>query len=194
MVLDEVAIIARPKLTSRQVEIESVEAALRAYRPVERILDEGRLEGGDVLRIGQTLYVGCSSRTNQEGIKQLARLVERFGYAVVPVEVTGCLHLKSACSFVGNRTVLANSSWINVTPFHEMEIVEVPTDEPFAGNTLRVGDVIVMPANLEKTHRLLEKRGLEVRTVDVGELQKAEGGVTCCSLVFTVADAQEKVA
>src|SRR5712692_5417722 len=108
LVLDEIAVVTRMGVESRRGESESLAAALTRFRPLARLREPATLEGGDVLRMGKTLYVGLSRRTNAEGASQLAEIVEPFGYRVVPVNVSGCMHLKSACCAVSDDTVLAN--------------------------------------------------------------------------------------
>jgi len=115
----------------------------------------------------------------------LSDLLGPYGYQVKPVEVRGCLHLKSACCHVGNDTVLVNRSWIDVEPLAGYELLDVPEEEPAAANALLLNDVVIMPASFPKTRALLESRGFSVRAIDVSELQKAEAGVTCTSLIFS---------
>lgn len=98
--------------------------------------------------------------------------------------MTGCLHLKSACSYLGKNTILLNRSWIDSTALRDFQMLDVPKEEPGAANLLLVNDTIVLPSSFPKTKRLLEGRGFDVRSVDVSELQKAEAGVTCCSVIF----------
>ena len=182
VVLDEVAIITRLGAESRREEAASIAEALRPYRELLILEAPATLEGGDVLRIGKTLYVGRSRRTNFQGIQQLAQLVAPFGYWVTPVEVRSCLHLKTACTWIGDDTVLANREWIDLDGFCGVEILDAP--EPRAANVLRLADTLLMPASHPKTQALLESRGHAVRTVDISELQKAEAGVTCLSLIL----------
>ena len=142
------------------------------------------LDGGDVLRVDRLVFVGLSQRTNREGIAQLSDILRPYDYEVQPVEVRGCLHLKSACSYIGNNTILVNRSLIDAEPFREFELIDVPRGRPAAANALLLNDVVIMPASFPKTRALLEERGFRVRTIDVSELQKAEAGVTCTSLIF----------
>jgi dimethylargininase len=151
---------------------------------VRRIDEPGTLEGGDVLRVGRTLFVGRSSRTNEAGLAQLRAHVAEFGYRVVPISVTGCLHLKSAVTLVAPNTFLVQPAWIASAGFGAGTVIEVDPHEPFAANALLVGDGVIYPAAFPRTRERLEARGVRVVTVDVSELQKAEGAVTCCSVVF----------
>jgi dimethylargininase len=142
------------------------------------------LDGGDILQVGRTLYVGKSGRTNREGIEQLQRLLAPFDYRVVPVELAGCLHLKSAVTRVTADLVLLNPDWVRPSSFRALEILPIDPREPHAANALRVGETVVYPANFPRTCERLRERGLAVAPIDCSELAKAEGAVTCCSLVF----------
>lgn len=184
IVLKELAIVTRPGAKSRREETTSVAQLLKEYRRIFQMVSPGTLDGGDVLQIGKTLYVGISSRTNESGVKQLKQFVLPYEYKVETVFVEGCLHLKSAVTLVGEDKLLINRSWTDPQQFGGMEYIDVDPAEPYAANALLVGDELVYPMNFPKTFRRLESRGISVRDVDVSELQKAEGAVTCCSLIF----------
>jgi len=184
LVLDEIALILRPGAEARQPETPSVAKALAEHRELVVIGAPGTVDGGDLLRIGRTIYVGSSRRTNPVGIAQTAAAVGPFGYQVVPVAVHGCLHLKSAVSQVGQQTLLMNRQWVDAGAFEGLQCIDVSPDEPLAANALLIGDTVIYPASYGRSRARLEERGIIVRPVDVSELQKAEGGVTCCSLIF----------
>jgi dimethylargininase len=184
LVLDEVALILRPGAEPRQPETPSVARVLADYRDVAVVGSPATVDGGDLLRIGRTIFVGRSRRTNAAGIAQLTGAVEPLGYRVRPVAVQGCLHLKSAACQVGPRLLLGNRNWVDPGAFEESEWIDVSPDEPLAANALLVGETVVYPASYGRTRSLLEQRGIVVKPVDVSELQKAEGAVTCCSLIF----------
>jgi dimethylargininase len=188
LVLDELAIITRPGADSRRPETRSVAQALASYRRLAYIEAPGTLDGGDVLRIGQTLWVGLSGRSNPAGMEQMRAWLAPLGYSVRGVPVNGCLHLKSAVTQVARNTLLINPAWVDASAWGPMNLIEVDPSEPFAANALLVGESVVYPAAYPATRRRLEERGIPVRLVDVSELGKAEGGVTCCSVIFTSAD------
>lgn len=142
------------------------------------------LEGGDVLRVGRTLFVGLSSRTNEVGIEALRTVVQPFGYAVVPVRVPGCLHLKTACCAVDAETLLVNRAWVDIMAFTGLRLIEVPADEPWGANVLRLPDRILVSSSYPRTADLVKDLGHSVVPVAVSELHKAEAGITCMSLVF----------
>jgi dimethylargininase len=178
VVLDEVAVLCRPGAKSREPEAERMESAIGAFRPVQRIATPGTLEGGDVLRIGRTLYVGLSSRTNAEGIRQLEQIVSPFGYSIIRVRVKACLHLKTAATSPAERLLLANSDWIDVAPFRDLEVINVAKGEPWGANTLPVNGSVLVAKSSPRTADILESRGIKVKRIDISELQKAEAGLT----------------
>jgi dimethylargininase len=184
LVLDDVAVITRPGAPSRRAEIESMARALSAYKPLQRIQPPGTLDGGDVLVVGRTIYVGRSSRTNPEGIAQLATLLGERGYEVIPVPVTGCLHLKSAVTQVADNLLLINADWVRPECFASLEIMTVAPSEPAGANALRIGTAVIYPTHHPETAERLDRAGVRVMPVPCTELAKAEGGVTCCSVVF----------
>ncbi len=186
VVFDEIAVITRPGAKSRRGETEAVERALKPLRTIARIDAPGTLDGGDVLVVGKRVFVGRTSRTNDAGIAQLRTLVAPHGYTVVPVEVTGCLHLKTAVTAIDDTTVLLNPAWVDPKAFAPASVVQVDPAEPMGANVLRVGEALLYSDAYPKTLSRIKGRGHAVRTVDASELAKAEGAVTCCSLVLTV--------
>ncbi len=184
MVLDEAAVITRPGAESRRVETLAVAQALEEYRDLIRIEAPGTLDGGDVLRIGRSIYVGSSGRSNRAGIEQMATALAPYGYRVSAVPVRGCLHLKSAVTQVGPDTLLINRTWINAADFPGYLLVEVDPQEPDGANGLLVGDALIYSVAHPRTRDRLLARGIQVVGVDVSEMEKAEGAVTCCSLIF----------
>jgi dimethylargininase len=183
IVLDEIAVITRPGTASRRPECESVAAALSELRPIESIEAPGTIDGGDVLRLGRTLVVGLSTRTNEEGARQLAQRTKPFGYTVECVRTRDCLHLKSAVTALEGGRVLCNPDWIDPRVLGGVDVIEVDRGEPHAANVLRLGHTIVCAEAHPRTAADLRCRGYSIWTVDVSELAKAEAGVTCCSLI-----------
>jgi len=184
VVLPEIAVVTRPGASSRRAETPSVAAALARRAPVSLIVAPGCLDGGDVLHIGRTLHVGASHRTNEAGITQLAALLLPYGYRIATVPLAGCLHLKSACSFIPPDIVLVNLSWVDRTTFGELRPIAVDEREPHAANTLTIDGTTLVSAAYPHTRRRLEAAGVRTRAVDVSELHKAEGGLTCMSLLL----------
>jgi dimethylargininase len=184
LVLDEVGILTRPGAASRRPEAPAVEETLSRYRPILRIEPPGTLEGGDILRLGRTIFVGRSGRSNDQGIRQLTALVAGLGYVVRPVALRGCLHLKSAVTAITPDRVLLNPAWVAPESFEGWAWIAVAPGEEHAANALRIGDGLIYPASFPRTLEMLSRMAVSVLPVDVTEIQKAEGAVTCCSLVF----------
>lgn len=185
LVLDELAITTRPGSDTRRREVSGVVPALQKHRKIiEQIEAPATLEGGDVLRVGRRLFVGLTQRTNQQGIEALRRLVAPHGYSVLAVDVPGALHLKSVCTAVDDHTILADGSRLDLRPFADFEIINVPQGEWMAANVLLVNQTLCMHSGFVETQRLLQQRGYQVRTVDISEFLKAEAGLTCLSLIF----------
>ncbi len=184
VVLDELAVITRPGAESRRAETEAVAEALRRYRPLARIAAPGTLDGGDVIRLGRRLLVGTGARSNEEGVRQLRSLVAPAGYAVESVRFRDCLHLESAATALADDVVLLNPAWVDAAAFGAVRTVEVDPAEPFAANALRAAGALVYPTAFDRTRRRIEEAGFAVRTVPAAELARAEGAVTCCSLLI----------
>ena len=184
IVLDEVAVLTRPGVESRRGEVGLVEKEVARLRPCVRVESPATLEGGDVLRLGRTLYVGLSPRTNAEGAAALRRLAAPHGYEVITVEPQGCLHLKTGCSGLDEETVLVNPDWVDTAVFRGLKVVPVDASEPWAANVLQVAGSVCVGAAFPRTAEMLSARGYDVRAVEVSEFAKAEGGLTCMSLLF----------
>ncbi len=180
LLLDGHAIITRPGAASRIGEIDSTAAGLANDFELHRI-GRGHVDGGDVLRIGNRLYVGLSTRTDCDGIGALADLVRPIGFEVVEAKLRDCLHLKTGATFAGNGILLYNPDAVDPAQFAGVE--PFAADEPDAANCVRAGDALILPAGNPRTADRLRGRDFTVIEVDVSELQKAEAGVTCMSLI-----------
>jgi dimethylargininase len=184
VILPEVAIITRPGADSRKPETESIIATLASLMKLIRVREPATVDGGDVLVLGKRIYVGLSTRSNQEAIKQLNEMLCDYGYSVLGVELHDCLHLKSAVTRVDEQTLLINKNWVDSSHFVDFDLIEVDPSEQHAANCLPVHGSIIFPAAFPKTRARLEERGYRVITMDASELAKAEGAVTCCSLII----------
>jgi dimethylargininase len=187
IVLDELAVILPLGTETRRREAASLAQALAKFRKLEYVSLPGTLEGGDVLRIGRKLFVGLTKRSNAEGIRHLSAIFAAHNYEVIAVPVTGCLHLKSAVTHLGRNTLLANRAWFDAAPLTGHEWIDVDPAEPHAANALALAGTIIFPASFPRTRALLEARGFSVTSIDISELQKAESGLTCSSLLFETA-------
>ena len=183
-ILPEVAVITRPGADSRKPETESIIRALSPHRPLVHVTEPGTVDGGDVLVLGKNIYIGISTRSNDSAVRQLQELLAKYGYTVTAVEMHDCLHLKTALTKVDDKTLLINPNWVDTSHFKGFDWIEVDPSEPFAANCLPVGDGIIFPTAFPKTKQKLEQKGYKIQAVNVAELAKAEGAVTCCSLVL----------
>lgn len=184
LILDEVAVLTRPGVASRQGEVDLLAPAIAVYRPTVRLQPPATLEGGDVMRIGRTLFVSPSRRTNLAGIAALRSLVAPFGYTVVSVTLRDGLHLKTACTALDAETVLLYPAWVDAASLAGYRLVPVAPDEPLAANTLRVNATVLMSAAFPRTQAIVAGLGYSVVAVDSSEFQKAEGALTCMSLLI----------
>lgn len=184
LVFDELAIITRPGAASRRPETSTIAAALQTHRSLSHISAPAILDGGDVLVIDRDVHVGLSSRSNREAVSQLQRLLKDLDYTVHGLEMGQCLHLKTAVTALDEQTVLLNPDWVDPSLFQRYKVLTTHPDEPFAANVVRAGSRLLYGAGYPKTQALVEAQGHTVTTVDMSELAKAEGAVTCCSLLF----------
>jgi len=187
IVLDEVAVLASMGAESRRAEPAGIEPELRKHREVVRISAPATIEGSDVLRVGRTLLVGLSSRTSPAGVKALEAIVQRHGYRVVPVRVRDCLHLKTACTALPDECLLVNPAWLQTQALIGFEMIAVPATEPWGANVALVGLSVFVATAYWQTAEMIRGRGFNVRTVDLSEFAKAEGGVTCLSILLDTA-------
>jgi len=186
VVFDEIAIMTSMGVASRRRETAAIESFFRSYRQTQRICLPAKLEGGDVLQIGKTVYVGLSSRTNGQGIAALRRIMKPLGYQIIPVTVRGCLHLKTGCTALDTNTILAHPEWLDLSPFQNLEIIRIPVEEPFGANILPIHDTICMNRAFPKTEQLVRDLGYKVISTDISEFVKAEAGLTCMSVLFNM--------
>lgn len=184
-ILPEAVVITRPGADSRRPETESIVRALSPYRPLVHVTDPATVDGGDVLVLGRNIYIGISTRSNEASVRQIQELLDKYGYKVTGVEMHDCLHLKTAVTKVDEKTLLINPKWVDTVHFKDFDWIEVDPSEPFAANCLPIGGAIIFPAVFPKTQKRLEQLGFKIVTVDVAELAKAEGAVTCCSLIIS---------
>jgi dimethylargininase len=183
VVFDELAVITRPGAEPRRAETPAIAEALGRHRRLETIQPPGMIDGGDVLVAGRRVYIGRSSRTNANAVAQMRQLLAPLGYTVCDVKVRRSLHLKSAVTSLGDNLLLVNPEWITKEAFAGFEFVDVDPAEPTGANALRVGNDVIYGAAFPRTAERLAKRGLSLRVVDASELAKAEGAITCCSLI-----------
>ena len=183
-ILPQAAVITRPGADSRKPETESITQALSPHTKLLHIREPATLDGGDVLVVGKKIFIGISTRSNQNAIDQLNKLLGDDGYTVSGVQLHDCLHLKSAVTRVDDKTLLINKDWVDTHHFEQYKLIEIDPSEPHAANCLPIGDAIIYPTSFPKTSAKLTAHGYKIISVEVDELAKAEGAVTCCSLIL----------
>ena len=185
VVFDRLAVITRPGAPEREAETEGL-ASLFAdlCLDVATMRGPGTLDGGDVLRLGDVLFVGCSARSNAEGRRQLADAVAPLGLRVQEVSLRDALHLKTAVTAVSDDTVVLQPLWVDPELFRGYRVIPVDESEPFAANTLRIGDRLIVPEAHPRTAALCAPFVDRILEVPADELARAEGGVTCCSILI----------
>lgn len=181
VILKNRALICRMKEASRQGEVDSVVPVLKKHLPLEYLDPPANLDGGDVLNTGETLFVGLSERTNQDGIDALSVICSK---PVVPVEVLQGLHLKSAVSFLGGKLLLVDPLSVDPQHFSGFETILVREDERYAANCLAIWHKVLMPAGFPRLSNEIRRHGLQVVELEMSEFEKADGGVTCLSLII----------
>ncbi len=186
LVLDECAVMLRPGAESRRPEVGFIEQVLEPYRELFHITAPARVDGGDLLQVGKRIYMGMSTRSDTNAAEQLQDVLQRFGYELCTVPVTGCLHLKSAVTRVRADTLLVNPAWVDKSYFAGVKFIEVDASEAYAANAVWLGGPVIYPAAFPGTQKHIEDAGIEVVPVEADELAKAEGAVTCCSLLLQI--------
>jgi len=184
VVVEDLAVCTRPGAESRRGEVASVRESLFSLGlRAHDVLAPGTLDGGDVLQVGRHVFVGLGGRTNPDGVDQLRAVLAPLGRTVVPVHVTGCLHLKSGATALPDGTVVAVTSWLDTSVFATvgLEVLEAP--EHAGADLLLSGDRVVVSAAAPRTAELVRLRGFKAYPVAIDELEKAECGVTCLSVL-----------
>ena len=188
LALPEVFILCRPGAASRAAEPALLAPHLPKDRPVARLDAQATLDGGDVLCVGRTLFVGISTRTNAAAVAALASVVSRFGYRVEAVQTTGALHLKTAVTALASDLLLMNPAWLAGDAFPGWRRIHVDPGEPFAGNSLGIGDALFMQSAHQRTAEHVAAAGFAVDLMDISEFAKAEAGLTCLSVIIPAAN------
>ncbi|MEP7273492.1 MAG: arginine deiminase family protein [Acidobacteriota bacterium] len=192
IIVDELAVICNLGALSRRGETTAIELELSKSREIVRIAPPATIDGGDVLRVGRTILVGLSSRTNIAGINDLVRILVPFGYRVKPITVTGCLHFKSACTAINDETLLVNREWVDANALDGYRLLDVAVGEPWAANLLRVNETVFVQGGFPITAQKIREIHDSVEILDVSEFQKAEASLTCLSLLFTSKNTQRQ--
>ena len=184
IVFDEIAVLTSMGVESRRKESATMETVFKKYRKIKKIELPAQIEGGDVLKIGKRIFVGKSARTNAQGIRALREIMTPYGYEVIAVKVSGCLHLKTGCTALDEKTLLINPAWVDSKVFSGFTQIIVPKEEPFGANILKINETICMNSAFVKTIELVKSLGYSVKSTDITEFVKAEAGLTCMSVPF----------
>ncbi|MCX6566041.1 MAG: amidinotransferase [Candidatus Aminicenantes bacterium] len=184
VVTPEVAMIARPGAPSRRGETAAIEPALAKHRPLARIEPPGTLDGGDVLFAGGRFFVGLSERTNEDGARQLGRILESHGYSWTAVQVGRGLHLKSFVNTLGGRNLAVTAGFESGEIFREFNRIVLDPRDGYAANTLWINGTLIMPKGFPRVHEKFADLGLPIIEIDTSEMRKMDGGLTCLSLRF----------
>jgi dimethylargininase len=185
IVLDAVAIMSMMGAESRRRETAAMAPVLRRYRTVQTLVGPATLDGGDVMHVGNALYIGQTARTNRAAVEQLSKILGPAGYRVIGVPLTKCLHLKSACTALGPHSVLINPDWVPVEIFDGLRVISTDPDEPFGANAVPVGSALIVPHSVPRTRERLVCAGFQPIAVDISEFEKAEAAATCLSIILS---------
>lgn len=184
VIVPEVAVLTRPGAPERRDEPLDMESALAEFRPIERIVSPGTLDGGDVLIVGSRCFVGLSDRTNPCGFAQLRDFLSPFGYTCAPVPVSAGLHLKSSVNAVGPDTLVVAPGFEDHPDFQAFSRITLDGEEAYAANSLWIDEHLFMPKGFPKTRQKYQSLGLNLIELDMSEMCKMDGGLTCLSLRF----------
>lgn len=185
VIAGEVAVVTRPGAESRRAEVESVAAVVARHRLLARIEEPGTLDGGDCMLVGRTFYVGRSKRTNDVGIAALRAIVAPLGFDVVSIALPdSVLHLKSVCSPVGDGNVLVIEGALPGIDFEDARTIAIPASEPQGANVVFANGTALVAADAPRTIALVDRLGVRVVPVDTSEMRKADGALTCLSIVL----------
>lgn len=181
------AIITNPGAESRNGEKEEIVDAVKRFYPedkIEYIKAPGTLEGGDVMMVGDHFYVGRSARTNEEGIRQLTEILEKYGLTCSEVKLEEVLHLKTGVNYLEDNNMLVSGEFITKPDFEKYNKVVIPEEEAYAANCIWVNDIVIVPEGYPAVLKAVQDLGYKTMTVDTSEYRKIDGGLSCLSLRF----------
>jgi dimethylargininase len=187
VVTEKCAIVTNPGAPSRNAETKAIIPVLKDFweeENIHRISAPGTLEGGDVMRIENTFYIGLSARTNAEGIRQFTAILEKYGYKTIAVPLTEVLHLKTGVNYLAENKLLVSGEFIAKEEFASFDRIVIPREEDYAANCLWINGTVILPAGFPKTETLIGRLGWPLLPVDTLEFRKIDGGLSCLSLRF----------
>lgn len=181
----EFAVITNPGADSRNGEIKEIEATLKDfYDKFHYIKSPGTLDGGDILQAENHFYIGISERTNEEGARQLKEIFEKEGYEATIIKLEEFFHLKTGIAYLGDNRMVLAGEFIDNPLFDQYEKIVIDKENEYSANCIRVNDYVIIPAGYEKTKNQLNEAGYETIELDMSEVQKHDGGLSCLSLRF----------
>lgn len=184
---EKCAVITNPGAASRNGETISIEQAVRAFYPkdrIEHITGPGTLEGGDVMMCGDYFFVGRSERTNEEGIRQFAAILAKYGYTCSEVKLEKVLHLKTGVNYLENNNLLVSGEFTDKAEFASYHKYVIPEDEAYTANCIWVNGTVIVPEGYPAVLETVRSMGYDTITVDTSEYRKLDGGLSCLSLRF----------
>lgn len=184
IVTADIAVMTIPGAPSRQGEQESLKRCLRQFREIAEIQPPGTVDGGDVLIVDHHIFIGVSARTNAAGAQQLGQILEHFGYTWTTITVQNGLHLKSDVNYIGCNTLLMSAKYVHLGQFRDFNKIVLKDEDSYAANSLWLGDCLIMPQGYTDTKSRIERAGCDIIELDVSEVRKMDGGLTCLSLRF----------
>ena len=184
MIFGETAVVCNMKMKSRADETVEVAKALEELMETYHIKPPATIDGGDVIQIKDKVFVGLSNRTNEQATVQLRGILESTGRKVIPVKVRNVLHLKSACTYLGDNYVIFSDGCFNTDILHGFDRIAVPADERYATDCLAINGTVLVAKGYPKTKNLIEERGFPVEELDTSEFRKGDGALTCLSIVW----------
>jgi dimethylargininase len=184
VIFREKAVICNMKIKSRAEEVVGVANVLQKLKEIHHIEPPASIDGGDVLKIEDKVFVGLTTRTNMEAIHQLSKILENSSEEIIPVKVHSTLHLKSACTYLGNDCVIVSRGHFDTHILQDYKKIVVPRGEEYAADCLGINETILMAKGYPKTKKLIEKEGFLVKELEVSEFRKGDGALTCLSIIW----------
>ncbi|MDH5438284.1 MAG: arginine deiminase family protein [Candidatus Bathyarchaeota archaeon] len=184
VIFDEKAVICNMSIRSRASEVVEVAKVLEELKETYYIKPPAIIDGGDVLKIENRVFVGLFQRTNLEAIRQLRNILENSNFEIFPVKVHYLLHLKSACTYLGNDYVIVSKGHFDIDVLGDVRKIVVPRGEEYAADCLALKETVLMAKGYPQTKKLIEKEGFFVKELEISEFHKGEGALTCLSIMW----------
>lgn len=179
------AVVTNPGAESRNGEIVEIESVLKDfYKKFHYIKSPGTLDGGDILQADNKFYIGISERTNEEGARQLKEILESEGFEATIIPLQKFFHLKTGIAYLGNNKMVVAGEFVDHPAFDEYDKIVISDEDEYSANCIRVNDYVIIPQGYSETKRKINEAGYETIELDMSEVQKQDGGLSCLSLRF----------